>query len=74
MKTREEHLKWKKQRAMQYVESGDYNSAVSSMLSDLGKHPDTKSSAGGVLAQLGMMELMRGPTRESITRYIEGFN
>ncbi len=74
MQTREEHLKWCKQRAMQYVERGDYSSAVTSMLSDLGKHQDTEASASGVLAQLGMMELMRGPTRERITRYIDGFN
>jgi hypothetical protein len=71
---RSEHLAWCKERAMQYVESGDYNSAVTSMLSDLGKHPETKSSADGVLAQLGMLELMRGPTKDSITRYIDGFN
>ena len=74
MQTREEHLKWCKQRAMKYVERGDYNSAVTSMLSDLGTHPDNKAASEGVLAQLGMLELMRGPTRESITRYIEGFN
>lgn len=74
MQTREEHLKWCKQRAMEYVSTGDYNSAVTSMLSDLGKHPETAKSSDGILAQMGMMELMRGPTRESITRYIEGFN
>lgn len=74
MQTRDEHLKWCKQRALAYVASGDYSSAVTSMLSDLGKHPETKASSDGVLAQLGMMELIKGPTRESITRYIEGFN
>lgn len=72
--TRQEHLAWCKQRALQYVATGDYNSAVTSMLSDLDKHPDTKDSAGGILAQLGMFELINRPTRESITRYIEGFN
>ena len=71
---RSEHMKWCKDRAMQYVETGDYNSAVTSMLSDLGKHPETEASSGGILAQIGMMELMRGPTRDSITRYIQGFN
>ena len=74
MQTREEYLKRCKEVAMKYVAKGDYNSAVTSMLSDLGKHPETKASADGVLAQLGMLELIRGPTRESITRYIEGFN
>ena len=74
MSTRAEHLAWCKKRALEYVNTGDYNSAVTSMLSDLGKHPETERSAGGILATMGMMELMRGPSRDSITRYIEGFN
>ena len=74
MMPRQEHLDWCKKRAMEYVDKGDYNAAVTSMLSDLGKHPDTEASSGGILAHIGMMELMRGPTRYSITRYIEGFN
>ena len=72
--TRDQHLKFCKDRAMEYVKANDFNSAVTSMLSDLGKHPDTKASSEGTLAQLGMFELMKGPTRESITRYILGFN
>jgi len=72
--TRQKHLAWCKKRAMEYVDAGDYHSAVTSMLSDLGKHPETEASSSGLLAQLGMMELMRGPTRDSITRYIQGFN
>lgn len=59
---------------MKYVDSGEYGNAVTSMLSDLSKHEETRSSADGILAQLGMFELMNGPTRESITRYIQGFN
>lgn len=71
---REEHMQWCKQRAMAYVEVGDLNSAVASMLSDLTKHPETEAVGKGIGAQLGLMELMRGPTRESITRFIRGFN
>lgn len=74
MQTREEHLKWCKQRAMEYVKVGDYAQAVTSMLSDLRNHPENEPAASGICAQLGFMELMRGPTKESITRYIEGFN
>ena len=74
MQTREEHLKRCKQRAMDYVTVGDYQQAVASMLSDLRTHPANAPAADGICAQLGIMELMRGPTRESITRYIEGFN
>lgn len=71
---REEHLQWCKQRAMAYVEAGDFSGAVTSMLSDLRSHPETEASGRGACAQLGMMELMRGPTRESITRFIWGFS
>lgn len=74
MSTRAEHLEWCKRRALEYARHGNYPEAVTSMLSDLGKHPETKASSDGILAQLGMMELMRGPTEQSITRYIEGFN
>lgn len=72
--TRDEHMAWCKKRAMEYVEIGDYNNAVTSMLSDLSKHEETRASANGVLASLGMLELMKGPTKESITKYIQGFN
>ena len=72
--TRQEHLQWCKDRAMKYVGTGDLNSAVTSMLSDLGKHDETRASSEGVLAQMGMMELMRGPSKDSIARYIQGFN
>lgn len=72
--TRSEHLQWAKTRALEYVKTGDFNSAVTSMLSDLSKHEETKQSAEGICAQIGIMELMRGPTKESITRYITGFN
>lgn len=71
---RADHLAWCKRRALEYVSKGDYNNAVTSMLSDLSKHPETEGAAGGILAQLGMMELMRGPSEQSITSYIEGFN
>ena len=72
--TREEHLKWCKDRAPEYVKTGDFNQAVTSMLSDLGKHEDTRASSQGICAQLGMFELMHGPTREKITKFINGFN
>mgnify|MGYP001582552379 FL=1 len=72
--TREEHLQLCKNRAMEYVKVGDLNQAVTSMLSDLSKHPETEASSQGVCAQLGIFELMHGPTTEKIKRFIEGFN
>ena len=74
MKTREEHLQWCKNRALEYVNAGDLNGAVASMLSDLSKHEGTKSSSQGICAQLGMFTLMDHPTSEKITKFIEGFN
>lgn len=72
--TRAEHLQWCKDRAMEYVRAGDYQQAVASMLSDLSKHDETAASSQGVYAQIGIMELMRGPTRASIEKYIQGSN
>lgn len=68
--TRAEHLQWCKNRAMEYVRAGDLQQTVTSMLSDLSKHEETAASSQGICAQIGMMELMRGPTRDGIEKYI----
>jgi hypothetical protein len=71
--TRAEHLAWCKQRALEYVERGDRGSlahAISSMLSDLGKHPETAKSQtiGALIAPIGS-------TRpDEVRKWIEGFN
>lgn len=69
MTTREDHLKWCKERAMEYVNNGDVQQGVTSMLSDLGKHPDTKSSVS-----FGVMISMTVHDRDSAKRFVEGFN
>lgn len=71
--TRAEHLAWCKMRAIQYVDEGDLNNAWASMVSDLGKHPDT---AGHLGVELGMMMLMAGQlgTARDMREFIEGFN
>ena len=71
--TRDEHLAWCKQRALEYVERGDLTSAYGSMASDLGKHPDTRDHAA---IQLGMMLMITGNlnTQHDMKRFIEGFN
>lgn len=71
--TREEHLAWCKKRAHEYLDRGDTVNAVTSLMSDLGKHDETKSSTGGILGQLGMMAAMSGD-RNEVRRYIDGFN
>lgn len=39
MMTRAEHLKWSKERAVEYL-PGDVQGAATSFISDLNKHPD----------------------------------
>lgn len=71
--TREEHLQWCKKRAHEYLDRGDMQNAVTSMMSDMIKHPDTKFAVEGVLGQLGMLALMSGDNQQ-VRRYIDGFN
>ncbi len=71
MKTREEHLAWCKQRALEYVDSGDMANAFASMLSDLGKHPDTFSSVN--IMSLGLSAVTSGSAHE-MRKFIEGFS
>jgi hypothetical protein len=71
--TRQEHLAWCKQRALEYVDAGDTQNAFTSMASDLGKHPETANHAG---IELGMMQLMSGMLNDTdaMRKFIEGFN
>lgn len=68
---RSEHLKWCKDRALEYVDAGDNAQAFSSMISDLRKHEDLEDSAQFGMS-LGMLAL-QGGTGE-MRRFIEGFN
>ena len=73
--TREEHVKWCKARALEYLRPGEHYSlsdAVASMLSDMGAHDETKPAAESC-APLGMFALMSGSEHE-VRRFIEGFN
>ncbi len=71
MMTRKEHLEWCKERAREYIKTGDYQNAIVSMISDLGKHPETKK--GQDIA--GFLMLTIDPTSEyDVKRFIEGFN
>ena len=40
-------MQWCKNRALQYVDLGDIDQAMASILSDLRKHPETQKHAGG---------------------------
>ena len=71
--TRDEHIQWCKDRALEYLDRGDLANALASMLSDLSKHPETEKHAG---IQMGVMMMMAGrlSTEPEMRKFIEGFN
>lgn len=72
-RTREEHIAWCKQRAIQEMDySKDPKQGIVSMMSDLHKHPETNSES---LKLLCMMQLMLPSlTRQSVINFLNGFN
>ena len=70
--TRDEHMAWAKKRAIEYLDAGELQNAVTSMLSDLKKHPDLENHHGGML---GVMLLAGGHlgTPDAVRKFIEGF-
>ncbi len=75
MRTRAEHIQFCKERAMALVNDGDLLQAVTSMMSDLTKHPETQHSSE-VLAALGLLAMQQAQSgdRREVERYIQGFN
>ena len=75
MRSREEHIQFCKARAMEYVEHGELLNAVTSMMSDLEKHEETRST-GKALSALGLLAAMQAQQgdRQAVERYILGFN
>ena len=73
MASRTDHLQWCKTRALEYCEKGDTTNALTSMLSDLKKHPDTENHGG---MMIGMKLMMDGllSTQHEVKKFIEGFN
>jgi len=73
MKTRAEHIKWCKERAIQEMDFyKDPKQGIMSMLSDIRKHPETDSES---LAALCMMTLQdRNLTYHKALEFINGFN
>lgn len=71
--TRQEHLEWYKTRALEYVDKGNCQEAITSMISDLGRHDEIHGHAG---IQLGMELIMMGQlsSPEEARKFIEGFN
>ena len=71
--TREKHLTWCKQRALEYVNAGDIGGGLASMFSDLRKHDETQDHPA---IMLGAMLMMSGhlSTEEQAKDFIDGFN
>lgn len=70
--TREEHLQWCKQRALEYLDQGNVVDAIASMTSDLSKHEET-STSNPALLMLGMM-YARDHDVQGARRWITGWN
>lgn len=71
--TRAEHLEWSKKRAMKYVDCGDSQQAMASMMSDLMKHDELRDHPGIALGvSLLMCGHLKGNTQ--MRSWIEGFN
>jgi hypothetical protein len=68
--TREEHLQWAKERALQYL-PGDPLNAMASMMSDLRKHPELEHHIGLQIAPI-LYGAHYDP--QAVRRWIEGFN
>lgn len=74
--TRAEHMAWCKERALACVDRGDLKEAISSMLSDLGKHQETQSSVmiGTLIAPFTLIDGKDSSHVYQVRHWIEGFN
>lgn len=70
---RSEHLKWCKERALEYVEANDLTQAFASFHSDMTKHPETENH---LALEMGTMLLVSGnlDTPHQMKDWIIGFN
>ena len=70
-KTRAEHMQWCKDRANEYIKAGDGQQAMSSMISDLRKHPETADSMPMAIA---LMNMTNAKDLSAVRKYVDGFN
>lgn len=70
---RTEHLQWAKNRALEYVELGDFPQAIASMHSDLNKHPETTYSKE-IFNALYLALIAQRLTKKTVTKWINDFN
>ena len=71
--SRQDHLNWAKDRALEYADRGDMANAIASLGSDLNKHPETKNhSAMELMMMLAVSGHLDRPGE--LRKFIEGFN
>jgi hypothetical protein len=76
VRTREEHLRWAKQRAFICVDLGEFTNAVAGLRADLAEHPLTKgvvSSDQALRGYKSAMDAALGRGSQALTEWIEGF-
>ena len=66
-----DHVAWCKARALQYLDAGDLNGALTSMGSDMAKREDCRINPHFYAA--GMMAVAAGDAA-AVRRWVEGFN
>ena len=71
--SRADHLQWCKDRALKYVQQEDWNRAIESMMSDLGKHPETKLTPAEQQVLLTPILFMQ-TEEQKLIEWINGFN
>ena len=70
--SREDHIRWCKDRALEYVKLGDLDNAIASMQSDLTKHPETNTPE--VIKRALDIELIYAISRHRrVVTWIHGF-
>lgn len=67
---RAEHLAWAKQRALEYVDLGEQQNGIVSLISDMGKHPETEICV--TLAFSSLVPMFKH-TPDEVRKWIESF-
>jgi hypothetical protein len=70
---RHEHIRWSKDRALEYLKNNDIQGAFTSMISDIVKHPETSYHIE--TNKLGVILLMNGSldTVDEMRKWINGY-
>ena len=64
-----QHLNWCKERALEHLSRGDSGGAITSMITDLGTHPE-----GGQIQELAAQQALTIRTDDDVRMFIESFN